>query len=106
MLWQGRQSNGDTFTTPTTHAPWGGEAAVVRGLGPPVPGHPAESVPSPLMKASPVPCTERSLNCASLDQIKVVSLWHSVQVRSEADGARPGSPGAPGAPAGPPRPTH
>src|SRR3990172_7277296 len=104
MSWQVRQLKGETFTTPSTDGSCGGRPALIRALVPSLPWQPAQAVPSPLMKASPVPCTEFSLNCACLETIKVVSLWHSVQVISEADGARPGSPCGPAAPAGPAAP--
>src|SRR3972149_6065594 len=101
MLWQVRQLNGETSVTPSTDGSCGGKPALMRALAPSLPWQPAQAVPSPLRKASPVPCTEPSLNCASLETIKVVSLWHSVQVSSEADGAWPGSPCGPAAPCGP-----
>src|SRR3990172_6597309 len=115
MLWQVRQSNGETFNTPTTDASCGGRPELMRALAPSVPWQPAQLASSPLSKASPVPCTEVSLNCASLEKIRVVSLWHSVQDRSAAAGAAPAGPAGPcgpagpagpAAPAGPPPPAH
>src|SRR3990172_8958634 len=89
MLWQGRQSNGEKVNNPTTDASCGGRPALMRALAPSVPWQPAQLASSPLSKASPVPCTEVSLNCASLEKIRVVSLWHSVQDRSAAAGPAP-----------------
>src|SRR3989304_6602467 len=101
MSWQVRQLKGETFTTPTTDGACGGRPALIRVLTPSLPWQPAQATPSPLTKDSPVPCTEFSLNCACLEVIKVVSLWHSVQAKSAAAGAGPASPCGPAGPPGP-----
>src|SRR3989304_1060821 len=100
MLWQVGPVNCETFGTPSTDGAFGGRAALMRALVPSLPWQPAQSVPSPLRKASPVPCTESSLNCACLETIKVVSLWHSVQVSSAAETDSPAGPTGPAGPAG------
>src|SRR3989304_8377107 len=100
MLWQVRQLNGETFVPPSTDGSCGGRPSLMRALVPSLPWQPAQSVPSPLTKASPVPCTESSLNCACLETIKVVSLWHSVQVSSAAETDSPAGPTGPAGPAG------